>query len=260
MPSATRRSALAASTGLLLTAALASAQTVADVVRRHVEARGGLARLRSVESLRFTGTMELGELRAPFTLELQRPNRMRTEFVVQGHTGVRAFDGEHAWERLPLPGEKPRLMAAEDAAEARAQADVDLSPLVDSAVKGFAVELVGRDRLPVGETWKLLARGRDGPPRTIHLHERSYLVVQTSDVRQMEGQPVEIVTEISDYRSVGGLVLPHRIEVGPKGKAERQRLLIDRVEVNPPLAAERFAWPGEGSPPALRSAAPSVLP
>ena len=252
--------ACAAALAALAPATLAG-QTVDDVVRRYVEARGGAVRLRAVESLRFTGSMELGEVSAAFTLELKRPNRMRTEFTVQGHKGVRAYDGQRAWEQLPLPGEKPRPMGSEEAAEARAQADVDLSPLVDSAAKGFSVELVGRDRLPGGETWKLLVRGREGPPRTIHLDARTHLVVQTSDVRQIEGQPVEMVTEISDYRPLAGLVFPHRIDVGPKGKPERQRLVIQKVEINPPLDAARFVMPlarPEAKP--RQPAAPTVLP
>jgi hypothetical protein len=257
--------ATAAALALALVPARALAQTVDDVVRRYVEARGGAARLRSVESLRFTGSMELGDVTAAFSLELQRPNKMRTEFVVNGQTGVRAYDGQRAWEQLPLPGEKPRPMADEEAAEARQQADVDLSPLVDSASKGFAVELIGRDRLPGGETWKLLVRGREGPPRTIHLDARTHLVVQTSDVRQVEGQPVEMVTEISDYRPLGGMVFPHRIELGPKGKPERQRLLIQKVELNPALDPRRFTMPAVSREPTPRQPArqptpPTVLP
>lgn len=245
MRSELRRQAYGAAALVALAAPLAGAQTVDDVVRRHVEARGGAARLRAVESLRLTGTMELGDVKAPFALELARPNRMRTEFVVNGQTGVRAFDGQTAWEKLPLPGEPPRAMAPEDAAEARAQADVDMSPLVDYAAKGFTVVLEGRDRLPVGETWKLVVRGREGPPRALYLDARTHLVVQTVDTRQLDGQAVEMVTEISDYRPFGGLglVFPHRIEVGPRGKPERQRLVIERVEVNPKLDAARFAPP-----------------
>jgi hypothetical protein len=263
MPSAFFPRANAAALCLLsLGAPFATAQTVDDVVRRYVEARGGAAKLRAVESLRFTGTMELPEVSAAFVLELKRPSRMRTEFVVQGQTGVRGFDGQHAWERLPLPGEEPRPMAPEDAAEARAQADVDLSPLVDSAAKGFAVELVGKDRLPGGETWKLVVRGREGPPRTLHLDVRSHLVVQAIDTRTVDGKPVEMVTEVSDYRPLAGLVFPYRIEVGPRGKPERQRLVIQKVEINPPLDASRFAMPGGGrrNPPPPKSRAPTVLP
>ena len=74
-------------------------------------------------------------------------------------------------------------------------------------------------------------------------------MVQTSDTRSVDGKPVEIVTEISDYRLLGGLVFPHRIEMGPRGKPqERQRLVIHKVEINPPLDAQRFAMPGGGEP------------
>jgi len=240
---------------LLASAAASPAQTVDDVIRRYLEARGGLAKLRAVQSLRLTGTMELPGVSAPFVLELKRPNRMRTEFTVEGHTGVRAFDGRTAWEQLPLPGERPRPMSPEDAEDARAQADVDLSPLVDAAAKGYTVELMGRDRLPGGDTWKLVVHGKEGPPRTLHLDTRTHLVVETLERRPLDGQEVEFVTEVSDYRSEGGLVFPHRIDLGPKGSPDRQRLSIDRVEVNPALDDARFAMPG-GAPKARGSVLP----
>ena len=250
---------------LLALASASPAQTVDDVVRRYLDARGGIVKLRTVQSLRLTGTMELPGVSAPFVLELKRPGKMRTEFTVEGQKGIRAWDGRTAWEQLPLPGERPRPMSPEDAADARAQADVDFSPLVDAAAKGYAVELVGRDRLPGGETWKLVVRGPDGPPRTMHLDARTHLVVQTLDRRTVDGQEVEFVTEVSDYRSVGGLVFPHRIDVGPKGSPDRQRLSIRTIEINPPLDDARFAMPGRrpasaGKPAAPAPRPPAVLP
>lgn len=252
----------AAAAALALLAASSSALTVDEVVRRYVDARGGIVKLRSVSTLRLTGTMELPGVSAPFVLELKRPNLMRTEFTVEGQKGVRAFDGTVAWEQLPLPGEAARPMGPEEAAEARAQADVDLSPLVDAAAKGYTIELVGRDRLPGGETYRLLVRGGGVGERTLHLDARSHLVVQTVDRRPVEGRDVEFVTEIGDYRTVQGLVFPHRMEVGPKGSPDRQRLVIRTIEVNPPIDAARFSLPGPRAPDA--SLAPwkpgSVLP
>ena len=97
----------------------------------------------------------------------------------------------------------------------------------------------------------------------MHLDARTHLVVQAEDRRKIDGQDVEFVTEIGDYRTVAGLVFPHRIEVGPKGSPERQRLVIRKVEVNPPLDDARFAMPGAGPaarPPAKTRRAPAVLP
>jgi outer membrane lipoprotein-sorting protein len=267
------RSAVVRAAGLVvalvvgLVASAASAQTVDDVVRRYLEARGGLAKLRAVQALRLSGTVELPGMPAtPFTLELKRPSKMRTEITIEGHQGVRAFDGRTAWAQPPVPGEPPRPMAPEEAAEARAQADVDLSPLVDAAAKGYTVELLGRDRLPGGETWKLLVRGRDEPARTLQLDARTHLVVRTEERRTVEGKEVDFVTEVGDYRTESGLVFPHRIELGPKGSSERQRLVIRSVEVNPPLDEARFSMPSPTGASTTRPSptvgpdAPAVLP
>jgi hypothetical protein len=244
-----------------LLATPARAQTVEDVVRRYVEARGGLAKLHAVQSLRLTGTLELPGVSAPYVLELKRPNKMRTEFTVEGQKGVQAFDGRTAWKQLPLPGEKPRPMEADEAAEARAQADVDMSPLVDAAAKGYTVELEGRDRLPGGDTFKLVVQGKDGPPRTLHIDTRTHLVVETIDRRQVDGKSVEIVTEIGDYRAEGGLAFPHRVEVGPRDAPEqRQRLVLEKVEINPPLDDARFSMPPAPARGAAGRRDPAVLP
>jgi hypothetical protein len=258
-----RHASVAGLTALLLIGGKAlSAQTVDDVVHRYVRARGGLARLRSVTALRMTGTMELGERSIPFVIELKRPGKMRTEFTVEGLKGVRAYDGRVGWAQAPLPGEPPRRMAAEDETEARAQADVDLSPLVDAAAKGYAVELVGRDRLPEEDTWKLVVRGGGGPPRTISLDAKTHLVVRVEERRTLDGREVDFVTEVGDYRKVDGILFPHLLEVGPRQGGDRERLVVEEIEVNPPLEDDRFAMPGAPAPgkAGSQTGSPSVLP
>jgi outer membrane lipoprotein-sorting protein len=229
---------------LLLAAAAVPGQTVEDVVARYLKARGGLERLHAVDSVRATGRLTLGDIAAPFVLELKRPAKMRTEFTVEGHKGVRAFDGKTAWVILPLPGETAHPMRPDEAEEARAQADVDLSPLVDSAQKGYAVSLAGREKLSAGDAWKVLVRDADGRSRALFLDTRTSLVVRTEETRSLDGEDVPFVSEISDYRTVDGLVFPHRIDTGPKDHPEDwQRIEFDKIEVNPPLDDARFAMP-----------------
>jgi hypothetical protein len=231
--------------GLAVFAASAGAQTAEQVIGRYLDARGGLERIRAVRSLRFTGKMKLGDVEAPLVVELKRPLRMRTEFEVQGRRVVRAFDGQKGWTVLPVPGlDRPRLMPEDESRDAREQADIDLSPLVDSEAKGYTIELRGREKVDGRDSYRLLVRAADGSERALLLDAKTALAVRSEEKRMMEGTLQEFVTVIGDYRPVAGLVFPHAIEVGPRGGAERQRLTFERIEVNPPLDDGRFAMPG----------------
>jgi hypothetical protein len=224
--------------------AAARAQTADQVLARYLQARGGAEKIHAVETLRLTGRLTLPDVEAPLLVELKRPNRMRTEFVFQGKTGVRAYDGRNAWMILPVLGmDQPQPMPPEDAREAREQADVDLSPLVDPSAKGFTVELLGRENALGKESFKVLVRSRDGQVRTMYLDARSYLVTRIEETRQIEGKGEEFETLVGDYRTVAGLVFPHVIEVGPKRGDDRQKFIFDKIEVNVPMDDARFAAP-----------------
>ena len=125
------------------------AQTVDEIVARHVAARGGREALAAVRTLRMTGRAIAGPGReAIVRREIARPGRIRTEFVFQGTTGVYVWDGSTGWRVSPLDGSlEPEPLSAEAAALSAEQADFE-GPLVDWKSKGHTVELVGSATLP----------------------------------------------------------------------------------------------------------------
>jgi hypothetical protein len=234
---------LVAATALLAPATV-PAQTVDEIVARHVEARGGREALAAVRTLRMAGRANAGPGReAIVRREIARPGRIRTEFVFQGTTGVYAWDGSTGWCVSPLDGSlEPEPLPAEAAALSAEQADFE-GPLVDWKAKGHAVERAGSDTLPGGAAHKLKVTLKSGVVRHIWVDAQTGLVVRTESTRKLRGHEVAFETVYSDYRETGGVRFARSIETGVRGRPQRLRIVVENVETNPALEDSRFSLP-----------------
>ena len=168
----------------LLAPPAVAAETVDEIVARHVAARGGREALAAVRAVRMTGRATAGPGRqAIVRREIARPGRIRTEFEFQGTTGVWAWDGSAGWRVSPLDGGlEPEALPAEEAASLAEQADLE-GPLVDWKAKGHAVEVVGQETLPGGPAHRLKVTPKSGAPRTVWVDAATGLVVRTESTR-----------------------------------------------------------------------------
>ncbi|HEV8119868.1 MAG TPA: outer membrane lipoprotein-sorting protein, partial [Candidatus Polarisedimenticolia bacterium] len=161
--------------------------SVDELIARNIEAHGGLAKMKAVQSVRMTGKMTMGQgMEAPMTLELKRPKNMRMEFTFQGMTGIQAYDGKDGWQVMPFMGSKdPEPMTTEDLQEAEEQADMD-GPLVDYKAKGYKVELLGKEKIEGSDAWKLKVTMKTGE-RIIYLDADTMLEIKTEGKRTVRG-------------------------------------------------------------------------
>ncbi|HET6372969.1 MAG TPA: outer membrane lipoprotein-sorting protein [Candidatus Polarisedimenticolia bacterium] len=238
-----RRILLAAVAGAMLCVP-ASAQTVDELIAKNAAARGGLDKIKAISSLRMVGKMTVGPgMDAPFALEMKRPMFVRTEFTIQGMTGIQAYDGSTGWAVMPFNGNpEPEAMSADDLKEAEEQADFD-GPLVDYAAKGHKVELIGKEKVEGTDAYKLKVTLKGGDVRNIYLDAEYFLEIKTDGKRKMHGTEMEFESTMGDYKEVGGVMFPHAIEAGVKGSPQKQKLTFDKIEVNPALDDTRFKMP-----------------
>jgi hypothetical protein len=230
---------------LVLTASAdLGAQTLDDILAKNLTARGGLDRLRAVQTARLTGRITFGPgMEAPFTLERKRPRSMRSEFKLDEQTGVQAFDGQNAWTLMPFAGQRePERLLAEERLQVEEQADFD-GPLVDWKAKGHALELLGRDSVDGVPCWKLRLTTKAGAVRTIFLDAATFLESKSVGRRVFGGNEIEFESTLADYRDVDGLKLPFTIAAGPLNAPERQRIRFERIELGVPIDDARFAMP-----------------
>ena len=238
-----RKGILAFVIGMAL-ATPAAPQTVDEIISKNIEALGGIEKIRAVKTVRMTGKMTVGPgIEAPVVMELKRPNAMRLDITVQGMVGSQAYDGTTGWSLMPFAGSKvPQQMAADEAKQAQEQADID-GPLVDYKTKGNIVDLVGKEKVEGSDAHKLKVTLKNGDVRTIYIDAEHYLQIKDESKRSIRGTEVETETIVGDYKEVGGMMFPHAVDSGQKGNPQRQKLTIDKIEINVPIDDARFKMP-----------------
>lgn len=236
------RKALFGFVALAALAAPAAAQTADEVVARSIEARGGLASIRAVQSVRMTGTMSMGPMEMPMVIEQKRPARFRAEMTFQGSAVVQAFDGEQAWTIAPMSGGKAEALPAEAARQMAQQADLE-GALVDYKAKGHQAELVGKEQVEGRDAWRVKLTLKSGEVEFYLIDAKSWLPVRVEATRQLGPNKVEGETTLGEYKEVAGWKWPHLIENAAKGRPEKQTLSFARIEVNAAIDDARFRMP-----------------
>ena len=223
----------------------APSPAVDEIVGRYLAARGGIQKLRALQTLRQEGRVSAGAGRNGLVMrEIKRPGKIRFEFTVQGVTSVFASDGKQGWKVNPREGEMgTQTLPDEVLTDAREQADID-GPLVDWKNKGSQIELAGREAIDGHDAYKLKLTLKSGGVLTAFVDVKSANLVRTEANRQVRGKPVRIETTLGDYKMTDGLLFPHRVEVRAAGRPQVLKIVVDKVEVNKPLSDARFAHPG----------------
>jgi outer membrane lipoprotein-sorting protein len=228
----------------LLVAAPAVSQSADDIIAKNIDAKGGLAKLKAVTSMRATGKITIGPgIEAPIVVEQKRPKFVRLDITVQGLTIVQAYDGTTAWILNPMSGRKdPELAPSEMVKQFEEQADMD-GPLIDYKDKGHKVELLGKDKAEGADCYKLRVTLKNGDVRTYYIDAENFLDVKVEGKTMVRGTETETDTIFGDWKEVAGMMMAFSIDAGQKGAPQRQKITIEKVEVNPAIDDARFKMP-----------------
>jgi outer membrane lipoprotein-sorting protein len=228
----------------VLMAAPAAAQTVDDILAKNADAKGGVAKMKAVKTMRATGKVTIGPgMEAPIILEQKRPKMVRVEVTVQGLTIVQSYDGASGWMLNPMSGRKdPEPMPSEMVKNIEEQADMD-GPLIDYKDKGNKVELLGKEKAEGADCYKVKVTLKSGDTRTYFIDAENFLEVKVEAKTTVRGTETEGDTIIGDWKEVAGMMMPFSIDSGQKGAPARQKITLEKIEVNPALDDARFKMP-----------------
>jgi len=220
------------------------AQTAEELVNKNVQAKGGMEKIKAINSLRMTGKLNGGGgFTAAVGRENQRPNLVRETFSLQGMTEVSAYDGTTGWQIQPFGGHKdPELMGEDDLRELLLAADFD-GPMVDYKEKGNTVEYLGHDIVDGDDALRLKVTQKNGDILYYYLDPDTFLEIRRELQQNIRGSIRESVMEMGSYKPVSGVMYPFSLSEGSKANPDAATITVEKIEVNVPIDKADFAVP-----------------
>jgi len=229
---------------VLFIAPVAHTQTADEIIAKYVKTIGGKEKMKSVKSIvrigKFIGG---GGFEAPLRQENKRPSMIRSEFTMQNLTGVTAYDGKTGWKIEPWGGKKD--VESLDEGELRGvEEDADFDgPLIDYKAKGNTVKFLGTEPVDGTDAYKLEIKMKSGDTHTYYMDTDYYVPIKIEIKRTIRGNESEFFINLGDYKEVNGVYYPFFQESGSKGSQFTGKTAYEKIEVNIPLADDRFLKP-----------------
>lgn len=235
-------------------AAGASAQTVDELVDKHIAARGGYDKLKAINTLKITRIIATPFTSVQVVIYKKRPDLIRWEQTVKGQTTAvpRAINAAGAWDVGPQ-GQvaiRPEALAMEGR-----EIDGDFDGLlVDWKQKGHTVTFEGRDKVGTADAYKLKVTTKGGTVREVYLDATTFLEAQVVgrarvpavDPRTKAHRFNDTTLVFSDYRDVQGVKFPFSIDeerTDDRRITQSFAIYTETIEVNVPMEDALFAPP-----------------
>jgi hypothetical protein len=84
---------------------------------------------------------------------------------------------------------------------------------------------------------------KNGDVSYVYLDPDYFLEIRIVTQRIEQGAQVEVETDLGDYEKIGGVFFPFSIEAGPKGSTDKQKIILEKAEVNVPVDDSVFNFP-----------------
>ena len=232
----------------LLWAVAAHAQTVDEIVAKNLQAKGGAEKWQAVSSVKMSGKLMAQGQEMPLTVYAKRPNFNRQEVTLPDGAVVQAFDGTTAWMINPRTGSsQPQPVPGAPADMMKNAADFD-GALINYKSKGHTVELVGKETLGGKPVYHLKVTMKGGQVQDYFLDADSGIELKTS--AQVDfgmgggpaGQKQTLDTEMSNYKAINGIMIPHTIKQFMNGN-QMVEMSISTVEFNTAIDDAMFRMP-----------------
>ncbi|HKC37102.1 MAG TPA: hypothetical protein VKB95_13600, partial [Chitinophagaceae bacterium] len=221
----------------LFTISFAQAQTVDEIISKHIDAIGGKEKLSQVKSVYTESSVEVMGNSAPQKEYLVEGKGFKSELDFSGTSIIQCFTDKSGWMVNPMAGGTD-AQAIPDAVYKSGKPQIYMGgALVNYAAKGYKAELMGKD----GGSFKIKVTG-DGNETYYFIDLNTYLLTKSIIKGEVMGQAVDVTTTYSDYKKTDfGIMLPYakNMDMGMFQLAQK----TEKIEVNKEIDLKIFDMP-----------------
>ena len=220
---------------ILLTNTLFYAQTVDEIVDKHLEAMGGKDKLNSLTSVMMEGKVSAQGMEIPMNTIVVHNKGFRLDFSVMGMDAWIIMRPDSGWSFMPFQGQTvPEAIPEDQLKEGVDKLDLS-TELCDFKAKGHTVEYLGMDDVEGTECYKLKCVTKNGKLTYYLLDPSNYYIVKSISKEKAGGREFNSETKFSNYKKIdGGYIFPHTIE-SMNGPVE-----MVKITVNNSIPASKF--------------------
>ena len=207
---------------LLACSITAGAQTVDEIIQKHLAAIGGADNWKKINSIKKTCVRMARGTEIPVTITILQGKGYRTESTFSGMTSYSIITDKEGWSYNPRNQQKPEAIPAESVKLAQDRLDIQ-GALIDYKAKGYKVFYYGTDDVEGTECHKLKVIMPSGKEETIYIDASNYYLVRIVDKVKANGKEQLQTTTYGDYQQLPeGIIYP----------MSNDNMTIKKVEIN----------------------------
>ena len=221
-----------------ITTSALSAQTVDEVINKHIAAIGGKEKLSQVKSLYTENSVDVMGSSAPQKEYLIEGKGFKSELDFNGSNIIQCWTDKSGWTVNPMMGSSDAQMFPDGIYKSTKPQIYIGGALTDYSAKGYKAELAGKE----DGSFKIKVTA-DGNETYYFIDPTTYYLTKSIMKGEVMGQAAEITTVFSDHKKTDfGVVLPYTRNVDLGGMFQYVQK-IDKVEVNKTIDPKIFEIP-----------------